>query len=151
MLSREEIIERIGIARHNAGLSAKALSELAGLNKGYINRLENGKDFLPSLEALLNIIDACGISEEQFFYHDINTYKQDMELIKSMKNLSNEKKLAIATGAAIILIHFLNLPSLPCGAVSTILPIVISVKASTSLDTRNIVPTTAGFIPHTCV
>ena len=73
MLSREEIIERIEIARHNAGLSAKALSELAGLNKRYINRLENGKDFLPSLEALLNIIDACGISEEQFFYHDINT------------------------------------------------------------------------------
>lgn len=67
MLSREEIIERIGIARHNAGLSAKALSELAGLNKRYINRLENGKDFLPSLEALLNIIDACRISEEQFF------------------------------------------------------------------------------------
>lgn len=45
MLSREEKIKRIGIARHNAGLSAKALSELAGLNKGYINRLENGKDF----------------------------------------------------------------------------------------------------------
>lgn len=56
----------IGIARHNAGLSAKALSELAGLNKGYINRLENGRDFLPSLDALLNIIDACGISEEDF-------------------------------------------------------------------------------------
>ena len=97
MLSREEIIERIGIARHNAGLSAKALSEMAGLNKGYINRLENGKDFLPSLDALLNIIDACGISEEQFFYHNINTYKQDMELINSMKDISNEKKLAIVT------------------------------------------------------
>lgn len=80
MLSKEEIIDRIGIARHNAGLSAKALLELAGLNKGYINRLENGRDFLPSLDALLNIIDACGISEEEFFYHDINSYKQDMEL-----------------------------------------------------------------------
>ena len=97
MMSREEIIERIGIARHNAGLSAKALSELAGLNKGYINRLENGKDFLPSLEALLSIIEACGITEEQFFYHDINVYKQDMELISSLKTASNEKKLAIAT------------------------------------------------------
>lgn len=97
MLSKEEIIDRIGIARHNAGLSAKILSELAGLNKGYINRLENGRDFLPSLDALLNIIDACGISEEEFFYHDINSYKQDMELISSMKNLSADKKLAIAT------------------------------------------------------
>lgn len=97
MLSKEEIIDRIGIARHNAGLSAKALSELAGLNKGYINRLENGRDFLPSLDALLNIIDACGISEEEFFYHDINSYKQDMELISSLKNLSADKKLAIAT------------------------------------------------------
>ena len=88
MLSKEEIIDRIGIARHNAGLSAKALSELAGLNKGYINRLENGRDFLPSLDALLNIIDACGISEEEFFYHDINSYKQDMELISSLKSFS---------------------------------------------------------------
>ena len=78
-------------------LSAKALSELAGLNKGYINRLENGRDFLPSLDALLNIIDACGISEEEFFYHDMKSYKEDMELISSMKNLSNDKKLAIAT------------------------------------------------------
>lgn len=97
MLSKEEIIDRIGTARHNAGLSAKALLELAGLNKGYINRLENGRDFLPSLDALLNIIDACGISEEEFFYHDINSYKQDMELISYMKNLSADKKLAIAT------------------------------------------------------
>ena len=97
MMNREEIIERIGIARHNAGLSAKALSELAGLNKGYINRLENGKDFMPSLEALLSIIEACGITEEQFFYHDINVYKQDMELISSLKTASNEKKLAIVT------------------------------------------------------
>ena len=88
MLSKEEIIDRIGIARHNAGLSAKALSELAGLNKGYINRLENGRDFLPSLDALLNIIDVCGISEEEFFYHDINSYKQDMELISSLKSFS---------------------------------------------------------------
>lgn len=97
MLSKKEIIERISTARHNAGLSAKALSEMAGLNKGYINRLENGKDFLPSVEALLNIIDACGITEEQFFYHDINSYSQDMQLIDSMKELPNDKKLAIVT------------------------------------------------------
>lgn len=79
------------------GFQPKHFPNLLDLIKGYINRLENGKDFLPSLEALLNIIDACGISEEQFFYHDINTYKQDMELINSMKYISNEKKLAIAT------------------------------------------------------
>ncbi len=97
MLSKEEIIERISVARHNAGLSAKALSEMAGLNKGYINRLENGKDFLPSVEALLNIIEACGMTEEQFFYRDINSYNQDMQLIDAMKNLPNDKKLAIVT------------------------------------------------------
>ena len=97
MMSKEEIIERIGIARHNAGLSAKALSEMAGLNKGYINRLENGRDFLPSLDALLNIIESCGLTEEEFFYHDINSYKIDMDLIKSMRNISDDKKLAIVT------------------------------------------------------
>ncbi len=97
MLTKIQIIERIGIARHKAGLSAKALSEMIGLNKGYINRLENGKDFLPSLEVLLNIIEVCGMTEEEFFYHDINTYKQDMELISSMRDISSDKKLAIAT------------------------------------------------------
>ena len=95
MLSKEEIIDRIGIARHNVGLSAKALSELAGLNKGYINRLENGRDFLPSLDALLNIIDACGISEEEFFYHDINSYKQDMELFLPWKIFQLTKNLQL--------------------------------------------------------
>lgn len=62
MISKEEIIDRISIARHKDGLSAKSLNEMAGLNKGYINRLENGKDFLTSLDALLNIIEACGIT-----------------------------------------------------------------------------------------
>lgn len=47
--------------------------------------------FLPSLEALFNNIEGCGITEKQFFYHDINVYEQDMEIIESMKDISNEK------------------------------------------------------------
>lgn len=96
MLSRDEIVMRIRIARDKANLSARALSLKADLNAGYINRLESGKDFLPSLEALLRIIEACGMNEEEFFYHDINDYIQDMKLVDSFKDVSDEKKTAIA-------------------------------------------------------
>lgn len=96
MLSRDEIVLRIKIARDHANLSARALSLKADLNAGYINRLETGKDFLPSLEALLRIIEACNMTEEQFFYHDINKFKDDMALINSFKDVSDEKKTAVA-------------------------------------------------------
>ena len=36
----KEIIKRIGIIRTKANLSARALSQNAGLNDGYINRLD---------------------------------------------------------------------------------------------------------------
>ena len=51
-----DIITRIGIARNKANLSARALSQKIDMNDGYINRLESKKDFLPSVEVLLNKI-----------------------------------------------------------------------------------------------
>ena len=75
-MKKEEIINRISIARTNAKLSARALSKEAGLNDGYINRLESKKDFLPSMEAFIEIVEACGMSLEQFFYHDLSAYNQ---------------------------------------------------------------------------
>ncbi len=96
MLDRDDIVMRIRKARDYAKLSARALSLKADLNAGYINRLETGKDFLPSVTVLLKIIDACNMTEEQFFYHDIAQFEQDMKLINSFKNVSDEKRTAIA-------------------------------------------------------
>lgn len=90
----KEIRERIGFFRNKAHLSARALSLEIGKNESYINRLE-AKVFEPSLELLLEIIDACGISAEEFFYHNPETYKTDMELLSIIKNLNQEQKQSL--------------------------------------------------------
>lgn len=94
-MTREEIINRISIARTKANLSARALSQNAGLNDGYINRLESKKDFLPSMEAFMDIIEACGISLEEFFYYDMEQYKQDKKIMVLLKRVNSESKNSI--------------------------------------------------------
>ena len=92
-----DIINRIGYARQKANLSARALSQKIEMNDGYINRLESKKDFLPSMEVMLRIIEACGMTEEEFFYHNINEFKIDMKLIEEFSCISLEKKQALLT------------------------------------------------------
>ena len=53
----KQIVERIGIIRTRANLSARALSLLIGKNASYIHLLESEKTtFEPSLSVLLDII-----------------------------------------------------------------------------------------------
>ena len=94
-MTKYEIIERIGYYRNKANLSQKALSMDIDMNLGYINRLESKKDFLPSLEVLLSIIKACGISEEEFFYHDTENYAEDKKILEKLKGLSADKREAL--------------------------------------------------------
>ena len=91
-MDNKEIINRISMARTNVNLSARALSLYAGLNGGYISRLESKKDFLPSLEAFLKILEVCNTTPEEFFYYDINEYKKDKEILELLKSTSKEKK-----------------------------------------------------------
>lgn len=94
-MDKQDIIERIGYFRTKAKLSQKALSMDIDMNIGYINRLESKKDFLPSIEVLLKIIKNCGITEEEFFYSDIENYEQDKQIISKLKGLSREKREAL--------------------------------------------------------
>ena len=94
-MESKDIIERIGYFRNKANLSQKALSIDIDMNIGYINRLESKKDFLPSVEVLLNIIKACGITEEEFFYHDIENYSEDKEILEKLKSLPADKREAL--------------------------------------------------------
>ena len=94
-MNRDDIINRISIARNNAKLSARALSQIIDMNENYINRLENKRDFLPSLEVFIKIVEACNLTLDQFFYYDMKAYNKDIEIIKLLKNTSNEKKSAI--------------------------------------------------------
>ena len=94
-MDKLDIIERIGYFRTKAKLSQKALSIDIGMNIGYINRLESKKDFLPSMEVLLKIIEVCGITEEEFFYSDVNSYATDKQLLDKLRDLSDDKKEAL--------------------------------------------------------
>lgn len=94
-MESKEIIERIGYFRNKAKLSQKALSIDIDMNIGYINRLESKKDFLPSVEVLLNIIKACGITVEEFFYHNIENYAEDKQILEKLKSLPADKREAL--------------------------------------------------------
>jgi transcriptional regulator with XRE-family HTH domain len=90
-----EVILRIGILRQRANLSARALSLEIGKNEGYINRLETHKDFVPTINVLLDIIEVCGSTPEEFFYHDIFQYNTDKKTLDFINNLNEKQKKAI--------------------------------------------------------
>ncbi len=94
-MDKQEIIQRIGYFRTQANLSQKALSMDIDMNICYINRLECKKDFLPSMEVLLRIIECCGISAEEFFFDDYRNYKKEKELLKKIRELPTEKQEAL--------------------------------------------------------
>lgn len=94
-MDKSEIIFRIGYFRTKAELSQKALSMDIDMNIGYINRLESKKDFLPSLEVLLKIIEACNVTVEEFFYQDIPNYKEDKIILNKIKELPSDKREAL--------------------------------------------------------
>ena len=89
-MDKIEIINRIGYIRVRAKLTQKALSNALGMNPSYINRLECQKDFLPSVEVLMNIIEVCGSTPEEFFYHDITAYERDCAIKEKLDSLPSE-------------------------------------------------------------
>jgi len=91
-MDKIDIIDRIGYIRNKAKLTQKALSYAIDMNPAYINRLESKRDFLPSLEVLLKIIEVCGSTPEEFFYSEIFAYEKDMELINRIKALPADVK-----------------------------------------------------------
>ena len=89
-MDKKDIINRIGYIRVRAKLTQKALSCAVEMNPNYINRLESKKDFLPSLEVLLKIIEVCGSTPEEFFYRDITAYEQDKQLADKINSLPQD-------------------------------------------------------------
>ena len=91
------IIDRIQAARIKAKLSCRKLSQLIGRNDSYINRLENNRNFLPSMLVLSEIIKACKLTINQFFYYDFDAYNKDRDLMKLLKHVNSDQKDAIIT------------------------------------------------------
>lgn len=91
----DEIINRIGVIRTRAKLSARAVSLAIDKNASYIHLLESKKSFEPSLGTLLDIIRVCGSTPEEFFYSDFESYQTDKQTLEFLKTLSKTQKEAI--------------------------------------------------------
>ncbi len=83
---------KIATFRQDAKLSARQLSLRLEMADGYINRLEMQNSHLPSFEVFMMIIKACGVTAEQFFYHDRQHYESDMKILKIFHELSDENR-----------------------------------------------------------
>ncbi len=90
----KDVIYRIGYFRNKANLSARALSLEIDKNPAYITKLEAG-EYEPSIKVILDIIEVCNTTPEEFFYEDLNTYKIDKENLNLIKNLPEQKKIAL--------------------------------------------------------
>ena len=64
------------------------------LYSAYITKMEAG-EFEPSMKIILDIIEACNTTPEEFFYEDLSTYKIDKENLNLIKNLPEQKKVAL--------------------------------------------------------
>lgn len=94
-MNTKELIERIAYIRCKANFSARKLSLAIGKNAGYIHMLETNQNFAPTFETLLEILEVCNTTTEEFFYYNISAYKQDKEIIDKLKNVTVDKKDAI--------------------------------------------------------
>lgn len=89
-----EIIDRISKLRIRANLSARKLSALIDKNDSYIAGLESRKNFLPTLDVLLNIIDVVGSEPTEFFYYSIEEFQTDKKIIELLKTATPAAKAA---------------------------------------------------------
>lgn len=92
--NRQFLIDRLGYLRTRAGLSARELSQRLDKSIAYMAKFEKG-DFSIPTEILLDAIDICGSTAEEFFWEDIAKYKEQKELLSMYDKLSSESKQTI--------------------------------------------------------
>ena len=88
------LIERLSAMRVKNNFSQRELSLRIGKESSYINRMEQSK-FIPSVDTLYAIVEACNASMEELFYYDMEQYPADAELLKLFRCFSKEKKEAL--------------------------------------------------------
>lgn len=90
----KDIVLRIKQLRDRCHLSARELSLQLGKNSPYITKLEAGEYAVP-IQVLLEIIEICGSTPEEFFHRDMLAYKKDKELLDYFSKLDENQKNAI--------------------------------------------------------
>lgn len=91
---RQFLIDRLGYLRNRANLSARELSQRIDKSIAYMAKFDNG-DFSIPTEVLLDAIETCESTPEEFFWEDIAKYKEQKELITTFEKLSDESKETI--------------------------------------------------------
>lgn len=91
---RKFLIDRLGYLRNRAKLSARELSQRMDKSIAYIAKFDNG-DFSIPAEVLLEAIETCESSPEEFFWEDITKFKEQKELLTTFESLSSESKETI--------------------------------------------------------
>ena len=89
--NRRFLINRMGYLRNKAKLSARELSQRTGKSIAYFAKFDNG-DFNIPTEVLMEAIENCGSTPEEFFWEDISKYKEQKELLTDFEKLSPESK-----------------------------------------------------------
>ena len=93
-MSYEDILFRIGYFRNKNNLSARETSLQLGYGDCFINRIER-KSVELKVSTLMNFMELCNITPEEFFYYNPENYEKDKELLQIIKSLSNENKDAL--------------------------------------------------------
>ncbi len=91
---RKYLIDRLGYLRNRANLSARELSQRLDKSIAYIAKFDNG-DFNIPAEVLLEAIEICGSTPEEFFWEDIIKFKEQKDLLTTFDKLSDESKETI--------------------------------------------------------
>lgn len=93
-MSYDDVIFRIGYFRNMNNLSARETSLQLGFSDSFVNRIER-KSVELKVSTLLQFMELCNISPEEFFYYKPENYEKDKELLQIIKSLSNENKDAL--------------------------------------------------------
>ena len=91
---RQFLIDRLHYLRTRANLSARELSLKLDKSIASIAKFDNG-DFSIPAEMLLEAIEICESTPEEFFWEDIAKYKEQKKLLTAFDKLSDESKATI--------------------------------------------------------
>lgn len=86
----DQFCRRLAELRIKKGVSARDMSLSIGQSTGYINNIENGKNF-PSMMGFFYICEYLGISPEEFFAFETENPVKSSEIAESLKSLDDNK------------------------------------------------------------
>ncbi len=90
----KEILFKIGYYRNKNNLSARDTSLRLGYSDSFVNRIERQAVEL-KVSTLLKFLELVEITPLEFFYPNAENFKQDKELLETIKSLSPEDKATI--------------------------------------------------------